>query len=85
MSNRLRLREATDRDTWDDVVSSFGEGLMFHDWDWLDLQEAMQGHVEDRLLVDWEDRVVGIFRRQSEAAHVHVTPDAVPVPGATGP
>ena len=61
MSNQVRLREATDRGVWDDAVASFDQGLMFHEWDWLDLQEAVQGVVFDRLLVEAEDRVVGVF------------------------
>lgn len=43
------------------MVHSLPGGLMFHEWDWLDLQEQILGGEFTRLLVHVDDKPVGIF------------------------
>lgn len=59
--HRVDLRRTTSRSTWDGLVASADHALMFHQWDWLDLQEKVLGVSFDRWLVHDEGRAVGVF------------------------
>lgn len=57
----MKLRRCRESSLWGELVATFGESLLLHSWDALDLQERVLGVTIDRYIVEQDGRPVGVF------------------------